>query len=206
MSKYKLIYFDFDGGRGEPVRIGFHAAGVEFEDERWSFDDFMQKRKELRFTCAPVLEIDGEQVTQSNAMLRYVGKMADLYPNNALQALYCDEVMEAIEDLLFRVVGTFGLEGEALKKAREELVAGWMTTYLKGLNELLERGGKYFADNRLTMADLKVYMQTKSLASGTLDHVPTDLVEQVAPLLAGHRDRIAEEPIVKAYYASRRQA
>lgn len=204
MSKYKLIYFDLDGGRGEPVRIAFHAAGIAFEDVRWSFDDFLEKRSELRFTCAPVMEIDGQQVSQSNAIMRYVGKLAGLYPDDPQEALYCDEAMEAVEDLLHQVVGTFGLEGEQLKAARDELVNGWMTTFLIGINDLLERGGgEYFADNRLTMADLKVYVQSKSLLNGTLDHVPTDLLTRVAPLLVTHHARIAEEPVVKAYYDSR---
>ncbi|MFT4726179.1 MAG: glutathione S-transferase [Granulosicoccus sp.] len=39
MSTYKLTYFDFDGGRGEPVRIALHAAGIKFEDVRWSFSE-----------------------------------------------------------------------------------------------------------------------------------------------------------------------
>ena len=40
MSDYKVTYFDFDGGRGEPVRIALHAAGIAFEDVRWSFPQF----------------------------------------------------------------------------------------------------------------------------------------------------------------------
>lgn len=204
MARYELIYFDMDGGRGEPVRIAFHKAGIELEDVRWTFPEFQEKRQELRFTCAPVLRIDGEQITQSNAIMRYVGKLADLYPQDPLQALYCDETMEAVEDLLHQIVGTFGLEGEKLKAAREKLVNGWMTTFLIGLNDLLERGGgEYFADNRLTMADLKVFVQTRSLTAGVLDHVPLDLVERVAPLLLKHQGRIAEEPAVQAYYQSR---
>ena len=204
MAQYELIYFDMNGGRGEPVRIAFHKAGIEFEDVRWTFPEFMEKRQELRFTCAPVLRIDGEQITQSNAIMRYVGKLADLYPEDPLQALYCDETMEAVEDMLHYIVGTFGLEGEELKAAREKLVDGWMTTFLIGLNDLLERGGgEYFADNRLTMADLKVFVQTRSLTAGVLDHVPLDLVEKVAPLLMKHQGRIAEEPAVQAYYQSR---
>ena len=205
MAKYELIYFDMDGGRGEPVRIAFHKAGIEFEDVRWTFPEFREKRQELRFTCAPVLRIDGEQVTQSNAIMRYVGKLAGLYPEDPLQALYCDETMEAVEDLLHQIVGTFGLEGEELKAAREKLVDGWMTVFLIGLNDLLERGGgEYFADERLTMADLKVFVQTRSLTAGVLDHVPRDLVEKVAPLLMKHQARIAEEPAVQAYYRSRK--
>ena len=204
MSLYKLTYFDFDGGRGEPVRIAFHAAGIDFEDHRISFDEFMKTRHTMRFTCAPVLEIDGVEVTQSNSMLRYVGKMAGLYPENDLQALYCDEAMGAVEDLLHQVVHTFGLEGEQLRKAREELTDGWITTFVKGLADLLARGGGgYFADSRLTVADLKVYMQVRSLRSGTLDHVPTDLIDSLAPSLVDHQERVGNDPVVAAYYAAR---
>jgi glutathione S-transferase len=204
MTQYKLTYFDMNGGRGEPVRIAFHAAGIEFEDHRISFQDFMQVRGDMRFRCAPTLEIDGVEVTQSNAMLRYVGKSAGLYPDDPLQALYCDEAMEAVEDLLHHVVHTFGLEGDELEAARKQLADGWITTFATGLADLLARGGgEYFADGRLTVADLKVYMQVKSLQNGTLDHVPTDLVETLAPSLVQHQARIEKSPVVVAYYASR---
>ena len=204
MTTYKLTYFDFDGGRGEPIRIAFHYGGIEFEDDRISFEEFMKMRESTRFNSLPTMEIDGNVVTQTNAMLRHVGKKVGLYPEDEMQAYYCDEPMDAVEDMLHRIVATFGLEGEELRKAREELAAGWLTTFIKGLDELLERGGgEYFADNRLTVADLQVFVQTRSLASGTLDHVPTDFVEQIAPALAKHRDRVAADPIVTAYYATR---
>ena len=205
MAQYKLTYFDFDGGRGEPVRIAFHAAGIDFEDERWSFQDFQEKRGETPFNAVPVMEIDGTTITQSSAMCRYVGKLAGLYPDDPVQALYCDEAMDASEDLTHIIVRTFGLEGDELKKAREELVSGWLTTFLTGLSGLLERGGgEYFADNRLTIADLKVFLITQWLSSGGLDHVPTDIVSTVAPNLADHYSRIKSDPIVEAYYESRK--
>ena len=203
MAHYKLTYFDF-GGRAEPIRIAFHAAGIEFEDNRLSFPEFGEVRSTLRFNSMPVLEIDGTVVTQSNGMLRYVGKMAGLYPADDLQAMYCDEAMGAIEDLLHYIVQTFGLEGEELKVARQKLVDGWLSTYVKGLGELLQRGGgEYFADNRLTVADLKVSMQIKSLLDGILDHVPTDLVQDLAPALVAHNERVQSDPLVAAYYAVR---
>ena len=206
MANYKLTYFDFPGGRGEPIRIAFHAAGIDFEDHRISFDEFLQTREQMRFNCAPVLHIDGVEVTQSNAMLRYVGKMAGLYPEDDAQALYCDEAMGAIEDLLHAIVHTFGLDGDELKAAREKLVDGWITTYLKGLDAMLERGGDYFADNRLTVGDLKVAGITAWIEAGGLDHVPTDLVKRVAPRVSAHKDRVLGDPIVAAYYASRAAA
>jgi glutathione S-transferase len=204
MPTYKLTYFDIDGGRGEPVRIALHAAGIEFEDERLSFEEFGKRRQDLRFSSLPVLEIDGNPVTQSNALSRYVGKMAGLYPEDDLQALYCDEVLDALEDVNHYIVPTLFLQGDELRAAREKLVAGWLTVYLKGLGQLLARGGgNYFADDRLTVADLKTLVQVRALRSGRMDHVPIDLVEQLAPNLCEHQDRIEKEPQVVAYYASR---
>lgn len=201
MATYKLTYFDFDGGRGEPIRIAFHAAGIDFEDNRLSFPEFMEMRGNTRFNSLPTLEIDGVTVTQSNSMCRHVGKLAGLYPDDEMQALYCDEAMDATEDLTHYIQKTFGLEGDELKKAREELVDGWLATYLRGIGEILERGGQYFADNRLTMADLKIYPVTRWLRSGALDHVPADIVETLAPALVAHQERIESDDIVKAYYA-----
>ena len=204
MTSYKLTYFDFDGGRGEPIRIALHAAGINFEDNRLSFAEFGRIRQGTRFNSVPVLEIDGAAVTQSNAISRYIGKMAGLYPTDDLQALYCDEALDALEDLTHYIVQTFGLQGEELRVAREKLVDGWLSIYLRGLGELLARGGgEYFADNGLTVADLKAFVQTRSLGSGNLEYVSTDLVQRVAPSLVEHRERIEADPRVAAYYATR---
>lgn len=204
MTNYRLTYFGM-GGRAEPVRIAFHAAGIDFDDVRITFPEFMEMRKNLRFNCVPVLEIDGQVVTQSNAMCRYVGKLAGLYPEDDMQALYCDEALGAIEDLLHAMTPTFGLEGDELKAAREALVEGWMTTYIRGLGELIDRGGDYLADNRLTVADLKVAGLVQWIGTGQLDHVPADLVERLAPALNEHAKRVFDHPVVKAYYAAQPQ-
>ena len=204
MPNYKLTYFDFDGGRGESVRIAFHAAGIKFEDHRISFKDFGEVRKSARFNALPVLEIDGKQVTQSNAMLRYLGKQGGLYPENNTQALYCDEAMGAAEDLSHHIGRTIGLQGDELCEAREKLVEGWLPIFLRGMDDLLKRGGgKYFADKRLTVADLKVFVETRWLQSGALVHIPQGLVQKLAPALAKHEERITADPVVVAWYASR---
>ena len=204
MSDYKLTYFDFDGGRAEPIRIAFHSAGIEFEDDRISFAEFGEMRQSKPFNSVPVLVIDGVAVTQSNALSCYVGKLTGLYPADNLQALYCDEVLGALEDLSHYIVRTFGLEGEELRLAREKLVEGWLSVYLRGLEGLLTRGGgEYFANNQLTMADLRAFVQMRSLSAGNLDHIPTDLAQNIAPGLVAHHERIANDPRVAAYYAYR---
>jgi len=202
MTQFKLIYFDFDGGRAESIRLAFHIGGIDFEDVRLKFPEFREAQPSFRFHALPVLEIDSQPITQSNAQLRYVGKLAGLYPTDDLQALYCDEAMGAVEDVGHAVGKTLGLQGDALKQAREEFVQGRLATYIKGLDELLARGGgQFFADGRMTVADLKVFVETRTLAKGTLDHVPTNIVEELAPALVEHRERIANDPRVVAYYA-----
>ena len=204
MTTYRLTYFDIDGGRAEPIRIAFNVAGIDFDDNRISFAEFRETRQSTRFHCVPVLEIDGAAVTQSNALSRYVGKKADLYPDDALQALYCDEALGAVEDATHCIVRTFGLEGEELRLARERLVENWLSVFLRGLDDLLARGGgEYFADNKLTVADLKVSGLTQWLGSGMLDHVPTDLAQNLAPALIEHQARVAKDPRVVAYYETR---
>ena len=74
MSSYKLTYFDFDGGRAEPIRIAFHAAGIKFEDDRISFEEFGEMREGTPFNSVPVLKINGVAMTQSNSLSRYVAK------------------------------------------------------------------------------------------------------------------------------------
>jgi glutathione S-transferase len=207
MTQYRLTYFDIDGGRAEPIRIALHAAGIAFEDRRLSFQDFGATRKQYRFRCVPVLEIDGKAFTQSIPLARFAGKLAGLYPDDPMQALCCDEAMGAVEDVTTHVGRTLGMQGDELRAARMGLVDGWLPVYLKGLAELLKRGGgKYFADGRLTVADMMVAGLVGWLSHGALDHIPEDLVMNVAPELAQHAARIMQEPPVAAWYAARKAA
>ena len=207
MAKLKLTYFDFDGGRGEPARLALHIADIAFEDHRVAGKDWPALRDSTPFQAIPILEVDGHVVSQSNSINRYVGKLAGLYPKDDWQALLCDEVMDAVEDISTTIGQTFDLPADEKKKARAELAAGPIKRYLEQLAARLEAaGGEYFADRRLTVADLKVFMLTRWLRSGALDHIPKDLVDRVAPQLVKHFERVAGQPKIAAYYQQRRKA
>ena len=202
MAKIKLTYFDFHRGRGEPARLALTVGGIPFEDDRVPPADWARRKPLTPFGALPVLEVDGQIVTQSNAINRYVGKLADLYPTDPWQAALCDEAMDAIEDIGIKIAATFDLKDEQKKTQREALVAGPITRYLTRLSQQLEaRGGRYFAGDRLSVADLKVFVWIRHLKSGLLDHIPTDLPDRVAPNLVAHYQRIVDHPSVKAYYA-----
>ena len=204
MDTLKLTYFDFPGGRAEPARLALHLGGIAFEDHRFPFADFAEVRKTTPLRQVPTLHINGVQVTQSDAITRYADRLAGLYPEDALQALLCDEVLGALEDINVKLGATFGLTGEALESARQALVSGPLPLYLKWLEQQLEQhGGEYLVDQRLTVADLKAFVVLRWLVSGKLDHIPADLLDAQAPKLTAYLQRIAATPAITEYYASR---
>ena len=204
MPKLILTYFDFDGGRGEAARLAMHLGGIAFEDKRIAGKDWPALRDRTPFQSMPMLEVDGKMITQSNTINRYLGKLAGLYPKDDWQAALVDEVMDAVEDITTKIGNTMALDDEAKKKAREALAAGPIPRFLQQIEARLKAGGgEWFVEKRLTVADLKCFLLVRWLKSGALDHIPADIVNHYAPLLAKHLERVKNHPKIAAYYAAR---
>lgn len=204
MQKIVLTYFDFDGSRGEAARLAMHIAGIPFEDRRIPRNEWPKHRDSAPFQALPFLEVDGKPLAESNTINRYVGKLAGLYPKDDWNAARVDEVMDAIETITTKIGATFTLEGEAKQKAREALAAGSIPRYAQQIEaRLKEGGGEWFVENRLTVADLKCFLWVRWMKSGALDHIPADVVDKAAPLLAKHLERVRSHPKIAAYYAAR---
>ena len=202
MAKLTLTYFDFHGGRGEPARLALSMSGIPFQDDRVPPSKWGSRKAQTPFGALPVLEVDGQVVSQSNAINRYVGKLGDLYPSDPWQAALCDEAMEAVEDITNKIGATLFLPEEQKKAQRQELAEGPIPFYLTRLQQRLEaHGGRYFSADRLTVADLKVFVWIRHLKSGALDHIPADLPDRFAPKLVEHYERLKNDPRIKAYYA-----
>ena len=208
MPKLKLTYFAFDGGRGEPIRLALAYGKIPFEDHRFPPSDWPAMKEKTPLHQVPVMEVDGQIITQTNTLLRYTGKLAGLYPMDALEAAHCDEAMDTIEDIVAKMVPSmFMQDPEEKRKAREALAAGPIPLFLRRLETMLkERGGRYFAGDRLSVADFKVFLWTRHLQSGQLDHIPTDIVQRLAPTLAEHFKRISAVPEIVDYYKKRAAA
>ena len=205
MPQLKLSYFDFDGGRAEPIRLALAFGNIPFEDHRFPGSEWPAMKNQTPLHQVPIMEVDGKIVTQSDSLLRYAGKLSGLYPDDTLEALHCDEAMATVDDIDNKIVPSFFIsDDEEKRKVREALVAGPIPLFLGRLETMLnERGGRYFAGNRLSVADFKVLMLTRYLQSGQLDHVPTDIVQQSAPALVEHCASISAVPEVVAYYERR---
>lgn len=99
--KLKLWYFDIRG-KGEPIRLFCRYAGLEFEDFRFTTRDQFYAQKEagnLPFGQVPLLEVDGEhKLVQTAAILRYLSKIAGLYPEDAILAAKVDALVDQETD------------------------------------------------------------------------------------------------------------
>lgn len=199
----KLTYFDLDGGRAEAARIALSMGGLVFEDERLTFPEFNARQATFPFHTVPVLEVEGKTIAQSNAISRYVAKRVGLYPEDAFEAARCDEILDAIEDISSRVVATFAMPEAEKKATREALAAGRLGVFVDTFERMLSAaGGTYFVDERLTIADLRVFVWARYLKSDALDHIPANYLKR-APTLSAFVDDIAAHPGVAAYYAGR---
>ncbi len=206
MTQITLTYLDINGGRGEPARLALEIGRIPFEDRRIPFKSWPAIKAEMPFQALPVLDVDGARISQGNAINRYVGRLAKLYPDDPWQAALCDEVMDAVEDVSTKIDHTVDIpDGPEKKAARQRLADGPISLYLKRFESMLaQRGGKYFADNRLTVADLKMFVWIRYLRSGMLDYVSKDLPNRIAPALVGHSERVHGHPAVAAHYEARR--
>eukprot|EP01091_Cochliopodium_minus_P018090 TRINITY_DN7253_c0_g1_i2.p1 TRINITY_DN7253_c0_g1~~TRINITY_DN7253_c0_g1_i2.p1 ORF type:complete len:120 (-),score=32.98 TRINITY_DN7253_c0_g1_i2:629-988(-) len=117
MSKLKLTYFN-SPGRAEGIRIALFMGGVEFEDERISKEEFVNRKQSLPYLAVPVLTLeDGEVIAQSKAILRYVGRLTKLYPEDIKQAMLVDEIIDGLIDMGLKMMPIlFDQDPESKKK------------------------------------------------------------------------------------------
>jgi len=103
-SKITLKYFNIDG-LGEPIRLTLAMAGVAFEDYRFKErSEFLALKPSLTFGQVPAFFVDGTEMVQSLAVLRYIGKALDpsgtLYPSDPAVAQTCDALADQVKDMM----------------------------------------------------------------------------------------------------------
>ena len=80
LPQLTITYFEF-GGRVEPSRLTCVIGGIPFTNEVVPIAEFAERKKDLPMHQLPLLYVDQEEtdraiVGQSDAILRYVGKLA----------------------------------------------------------------------------------------------------------------------------------
>ncbi|KAH9495857.1 Glutathione S-transferase 3 [Bulinus truncatus] len=162
MTKYRFYYFN-GRGRGELARLLFAVGGQEFEDLRFSSEDWPKYKPETPYGQAPALSVDGVVYAQSIAINAFLAREFGFYGNDSLEILKIDEIVQLWSDFVNPAVDfLFHTDDEkakeaGLKKVREELAP----KILKFLEGILEKNGTgYFVGNRITLVDLMIFEAT----------------------------------------------
>ena len=199
MNKPRLIYFDFPASRGEECRIALHLAGVDFEDVRVPSKDWPAMKASTPFGALPVLEMPGRPpLAHSNAILVLIGRQHHLHPSDDFEAARHEALMSAVEDIRHAISPTLRISDPDQKRvAREALAANELTTWGSQVERQLG-DGPFIGGASLQVADLKLYMMARWLASGVLDHIPKTILDHCPKLLRLYK-AVAEHPGVQGW-------
>lgn len=196
----RLSYFAFDGSRGLECRLALTLAGLPFEDKRLDREQWAALKPQTPYGAMPVLEVDGRTLSQSNAILTWVGRTHDLHPADPWRAAEHEAVMCSVEDLRAKLPGTSGMTDEEKKAARQEFAAGWLARWAESSSQLIR--GPFLDGDRMSVADLKLYTILRAFHSGAYDHLPGstfDAWPKVQALYAA----VDAHPAVRGWFASR---
>jgi prostaglandin-H2 D-isomerase / glutathione transferase len=203
MNPPRVTYFDFAGSRGEEVRLALVLAGVEFEDRRLKRDEYAALKPNLPFPHVPTLEIEGQPVLgHSNAILRLIGRLHGLYPEDPFEAARHDAIMEAVEDFRHRLSPSMRMTDPADKLAAREAVArDYIPQWGRGIEAMIG-AGRFAGGERPGVADLKLHMIDRWITSGGLDGIPPDALDPF-PRIRAASQGVAELPAVTGWNAKR---
>eukprot|EP00551_Chaetoceros_affinis_P010773 CAMPEP_0203675970 /NCGR_PEP_ID=MMETSP0090-20130426/22792_1 /ASSEMBLY_ACC=CAM_ASM_001088 /TAXON_ID=426623 /ORGANISM="Chaetoceros affinis, Strain CCMP159" /LENGTH=235 /DNA_ID=CAMNT_0050542345 /DNA_START=115 /DNA_END=822 /DNA_ORIENTATION=- len=193
--KITISYFPI-GGRAEPIRLACAVSKIPFTNKVMSFPEFKEAKSTLPLGQLPILELDyGETkktLTQSTAMLRWIGKIGGLYPkDDDVTAMEIDEILTVLDDLREPLVLTVRGKVKALLSDDTEFTGEeklairerWMKNTLPRFLGFIEKklttneGSKWIVGNDISIADLALYCELEWISGGILDGIPTSVLD-----------------------------
>uniref|UniRef100_A0A7E4VCC6 glutathione transferase n=1 Tax=Panagrellus redivivus TaxID=6233 RepID=A0A7E4VCC6_PANRE len=205
MVQYKLNYFDLRG-RGEAIRILFKIAKVPFEDNRIAAEQWPAYKDETPFGQIPVLEVDGQKLTHSTAILRYLGGQFGLTGKTPIENALIDALADHLQDFqnepdykqwVYTVIGRVEGDAPALFKEKvRPLLAQYAGLYEKFL---VEHGRQSLAlGDNLTWLDVFAAETFTKFA----EYGESDILEAF-PHIEALIQRVNSIPEVRAYLSER---
>lgn len=179
-----LYYF---GGRGvaDQIRWLMAASNISFKhkviDTREKF--LQMAERQLPFGQLPLLQIDGLEIVQSQAMVRYIARRGGLYPTDPAEEVKADMLAEMVRDVVGMTLGApfMRAKGEESKqKVLETMRTNWKKFGSRFEVVLVANGGEYLVGNSLSYADI------------LLVHALTCYVEECGPDVVSDMPQLVE--------------
>uniref|UniRef100_A0A1I7SRG3 glutathione transferase n=1 Tax=Bursaphelenchus xylophilus TaxID=6326 RepID=A0A1I7SRG3_BURXY len=203
MPEYKLTYFDCRA-YAEPIRLCLHYGGIEFEDYKFTAEQWPAIKPTTPHGVVPVFEVDGKILTQSGAILRYVARLTGLVGKDSWEEAKADETYHYFVDSTHvtsaggYIYDKAGILKSADIKAFYDVFVKVATKNLDNYTKMLEeaRNG-YLLKSGLTYADFVVYSH-----SLTLRNVDPELAKKF-PKVYEFVQRIEKLPQLQKYLKER---
>lgn len=208
--KIVLTYLNLPG-RGEIIRLVLSAGNLDFEDKRVTREEWKDLKQSTPMGQLPILEYDGVVLAQSCAIAKFLAKKTNLAPKSDLDEARADMIIDFIKDGQVRIAMAWHRTGEERVEAAKKLFTVDMPEFFKIAERLLKQnGGKYFAGDSLSYADIGMFDQLEAI--NWPDHpFMKDLPHQEErlkiidqhPLLAEFLDRVRQNPGIKNWLEKR---
>ncbi|XP_068622126.1 glutathione S-transferase-like [Battus philenor] len=196
----KLHYFD-SNGIAESIRYLFYYGGEKFEDIRYDFKAWPDKKIQdlLPFGQLPLYEEGGAKLNQTLAIARYVAYKVNLLPNDPWEQAVLDSLALTIYDFWFKIV-TFLREKDPVRRMaiQKEILDESVNFYFTRFEKQLKENKGYFI-GKLTWVDF-VFVSFVE----TLDFYFDINVEKKYPTVEALMKKIFALPGVKEYVAARK--
>ena len=205
----KLHYFNVYS-RGEPIRMILHYNKVQFEDIRINPAHWGEKKNTYPNGKLPLLEIDGKQMTQSRAILRYLAQLYGQYPTDIFELYQAESVLDFVEDITYSISPLFlkfMRDPEKKTDAIEEHFKNILPGLITPISNLLKQnttGSGFFIGKSITIADFAVV----NFATRFLTHPDRVALSQpildANPEFAAYIKEITESEFFKVYLSNRK--
>ncbi|KAL3915574.1 MAG: hypothetical protein SGILL_005584, partial [Bacillariaceae sp.] len=194
------IYFD-GAGRAEAVRILLHIADADWKDTRFPGAEWPTVKPTTPLGSVPVLKIDGVPYCQTTALMRYAATLAKWYPEDPVERLIVDSVMESLNELMAKAPKSS--DDAELKKLRQDYQATTMMQYAKFVEGYIQSNGGKGLTKSISVGDLALVPFVEGVASGDWTHVDAKFFDQF-PGIAATVAMVKDNEGYKSYYASKK--
>jgi len=191
-------------GRLEVARLILKDASIPFTDNRHDFAHFKDNLKaKAAFGQMPYMELGAQKthIAQSQAINRYVAKLAGVYGKSLEDMARIDMFCEQVEDI---VRGWSAAWYEKDAKAKEEKVAKFLAEQLNAMLTPIEKqlaaakkGTNWLVGNAFSLADVMLY----DICSKFVAKKPDIL--NATPLVSQLMTRVATRPNIAAWIKAR---
>jgi len=204
MAKFTLTYFEIEGRAG-PIRNMCAIGKVPYENKTINFKDWGKLKSTFEYGALPVLHVGKIEINQSLDILRYVSKLAGLYPDDPFNALKVDSLVSNMEEVFTNTIfSTFGKPMEEKVKMRQGFIdvkSGKLGIFLQKLDLQIGVGSSGFLfDFGMSAADLRLFEIIHHLSCGVLDGVPKSYVVNNFENLEKFRFKVASIDEISARF------